>query len=126
MAEVAVEAVPAVDASVIPEPKVAWTPVGIRRRFMLTPQDPLRAGELARSCAVSPAVGQVLLNRGFTQLEGAKLFLDPKLAHLTRPDGMVDRARAAARLAEAVRAREHIVVFGDYDVDGTTSATILS
>src|SRR5690606_30570392 len=47
-------------------------------------------------------------------------------AELTRPDQMADRARAAERLASAVRRGERIVVFGDYDVDGTTSAAILA
>jgi single-stranded-DNA-specific exonuclease len=95
-------------------------------RYRMMPQDPARASELARACSVSPALGQVLLNRGFGHADGARTFLAPKLAHLTRPDGMADRAIAAARLAEAVRRRERIVVFGDYDVDGTTSTAILS
>ncbi|HEX5660372.1 MAG TPA: single-stranded-DNA-specific exonuclease RecJ [Polyangiales bacterium] len=95
-------------------------------RYELTPQDPLRAGELGRSLAISPLIAQVLLNRGIALPEPAKTFLAPKLAHLTRPDGMADRTIAAERLAEAVRKRERIVVFGDYDVDGTTSAAILS
>ncbi|HEY8427684.1 MAG TPA: single-stranded-DNA-specific exonuclease RecJ, partial [Sandaracinaceae bacterium] len=51
--------------------------------------------------------------------------LDPKLAGLTPPDAMADRGAAAERLARACKARERVVVFGDYDVDGTTSATIL-
>jgi single-stranded-DNA-specific exonuclease len=98
----------------------------LKRRFVMKPQDPLRATELGRACAISPAIAQVLLNRGFAQEQRAKTFLAPKLAHLTQPDGMADRAIAAARLGEAVRRRERIVVFGDYDVDGTTSAAILS
>ncbi|HEX5658982.1 MAG TPA: hypothetical protein VFX59_17430, partial [Polyangiales bacterium] len=93
-----------------------------RARFVLRPQDPARAGELGRACAISPLIAQVLLNRGIAAEAPAKLFLGPKLAHLTRPDQMADRMLAAERLAEAVRRRERIVVFGDYDVDGTTSA----
>ncbi len=95
-------------------------------RFVLTEQDPGRASELGRACGVSPALGQVLLNRGLEHETDALRFFAPKLADLTRPDRMADRARAAARLAEAITKRERIVVFGDYDVDGTTSATILS
>ncbi len=95
-------------------------------RFVLTPQDPIAAGELGRALAISPLIAQVLLNRGIASTEPAKTFLAPKLAHLTRPDGMADRTIAAERLAQAIRARERIVVFGDYDVDGTTSAAVLS
>lgn len=53
-------------------------------------------------------------------------FLSPKLKDLSPPDRMLGRDVAAVRLARAVRAKERIVVFGDYDVDGTTSAAILS
>ena len=97
-----------------------------RPRFVLTPQDPIRAGELGRACAVAPVIAQVLLNRGILHEQRARTFLTPKLAHLTQPDGMADRKLAAERLAEAVRRRERIVVFGDYDVDGTARTDILS
>lgn len=98
----------------------------VRPRFVLRPQDPARAGELGRACDVSPVIAQVLLNRGIDTEHPARHFLGPKLAHLTLPDAMADRTIAAQRLAEAVRRRERVVVFGDYDVDGTTSAAILS
>ena len=89
------------------------------------PSDPLRAAELGRSLGVSPVVAQLLLNRGVVAPD-AQRYLFPKLAHLTPPDAMVDRKLAAERIAHAIRSAERIVVFGDYDVDGTTSATILS
>ena len=90
--------------------------------------DPLRAGELGRAWGVSPVIAQLLLDRGVGGVgqRDAERFLFPKLAHLTVPDAMADRALAAQRIAHAIRRRERIVVFGDYDVDGTTSATILS
>ncbi|MDB4972197.1 MAG: Single-stranded-DNA-specific exonuclease RecJ [Myxococcaceae bacterium] len=110
-----------VSPSELPPPRLPKAP-----RFVLSPQDPTRAGELGRACAISPAIAQVLLNRGILEESPARLFLAPKLAHLTLPDAMLDRALAAQRLAEAVRKRERIVVFGDYDVDGTTSAAVLS
>jgi single-stranded-DNA-specific exonuclease len=104
----------------------ATLPASSRSRFVLRPQDPARAGELGRACAVSPVIAQVLLNRGIQHEHPARYYLAPKLAHLTLPDAMADRSLAAQRLAEAVRRRERIVVFGDYDVDGTTSAAVLS
>ena len=94
------------------------------------PADPLAAGELGRALGLSPALAQVLLHRGFgegaDQVARARDFLSPKLADLTPPDAMLDRALAADRLARAVRAGERIAIFGDYDVDGTTSAAILA
>src|SRR6185503_13821885 len=53
-------------------------------------------------------------------------FLNPRLAELTTPDAMMDRKAAAARIAQAVRDRQRIVVFGDYDCDGMTSAAIFT
>jgi single-stranded-DNA-specific exonuclease len=85
----------------------------------------MRAAEHGRAHGLSAVLGQVLLNRGLLDVDRVGRFLAPKLAHLTRPDQMVDRAIAAARLADAVKRRERIVIFGDYDVDGTTSAVIL-
>lgn len=58
--------------------------------------------------------------------EASSRFLDPRLAHLSRPDDMADRQVVAERLAAAIRAKSTIVVFGDYDCDGMTSAAILA
>lgn len=53
-------------------------------------------------------------------------FLDPKLSHLTPPDAMADRDKCAKRLAQAIRAQDTVVVFGDYDCDGMTATAIMS
>lgn len=95
-------------------------------RFELRKGDPDAARELGRACRVGAATAQVLLHRGFSDEQRARDFLAPRLADLTRPDGMADREIAADRLARAVRSGERIAVFGDYDVDGTTSAAILA
>ncbi|MEY2931782.1 MAG: hypothetical protein RL033_2531 [Pseudomonadota bacterium] len=67
-----------------------------------------------------------LVRRGFVEVERTRRFLQPRLADLTSPDAMIDRSVVARRLAQAVRARERIAVFGDYDCDGITSAAILT
>jgi single-stranded-DNA-specific exonuclease len=95
-------------------------------RYSVRPCDPLAANDLGRALGLAPALAQVLLHRGYCQEDRARDFLSCRLAGLTAPDGMADRALAADRLARAVRAHERIAVFGDYDVDGTTSATILA
>lgn len=81
---------------------------------------------LADACGLGISAAQILLNRGVRTPDEAKPFLDATLAGLSSPAPMVDRAEAAARIVQAIRASERIVVFGDYDVDGTTSAVILS
>lgn len=96
------------------------------RRYRLRPCDPAAAAELGRALSLSPTVAQLLLHRGFSDTEAARGFLNPSLAGLTLPHAMADRVPAVERLARAVQRRERIVIFGDYDVDGTTSAAILS
>jgi single-stranded-DNA-specific exonuclease len=75
---------------------------------------------------MTATVADLLLRRGHADMDQARRFLEPKLAHLTPPHEMADRALAADRLARAVRNREPIAVFGDYDCDGITSAAIVT
>jgi single-stranded-DNA-specific exonuclease len=95
-------------------------------RYSVRPSDERAAGMLADACGLGISAAQILLNRGIRTPDEAQPFLDATLAGLSSPASMVDRAEAAARIVQAIRASERIVVFGDYDVDGTTSAVILS
>jgi single-stranded-DNA-specific exonuclease len=88
--------------------------------------DPSAAAALAQILGVSGATAQILLHRGLSEEAPARAYLMPRLSELTPPDAMADREIAADRLARAVRAGERIAIFGDYDVDGTTSAAILA
>src|ERR1019366_108226 len=81
---------------------------------------------LARELSLTRTAAAVLVARGLRDAEPTTRFLEPRLAHLTPPDSMKDRAEAVARLARAVRAKERICVFGDYDADGVTSAALLT
>jgi len=81
---------------------------------------------LSRQLGLSRTVAAWLDQRGCSELERARRFLLPRLADLTSPDGMADRGAVAQRLALAIRRRERIAVFGDYDCDGITSAAILT
>lgn len=68
----------------------------------------------------------VLAARGHVDAAATRAFLDPRLADLTPPHAMVDRDAAVDRLARAVRAKERVLVFGDYDVDGITATAVLT
>jgi len=81
---------------------------------------------LADACGLGLTAAQVLLHRGVGDVERARPFLESTLRGLSSPEPMADRALASERIARGIRARERILVFGDYDVDGTTSALILS
>jgi single-stranded-DNA-specific exonuclease len=95
-------------------------------KYTLRAADTDAAREFGRATGLSPMVAQVLLQRGIEGVERATAFVQPKLASLTSPDAMADRTLGADRLASAIRRGERIAVFGDYDVDGVTSAAILS
>ncbi|HEY3498469.1 MAG TPA: single-stranded-DNA-specific exonuclease RecJ [Polyangiaceae bacterium] len=84
------------------------------------------ARELARALSISRTLAAWLVQRGMQDVDKVRRFLSPRLAELTSPANMLDRAIGADRLARAVRARERIAVFGDYDCDGITAAAVLT
>ena len=81
--------------------------------------------ELARTLDLHPQVASLLWQRGFRDAEQIRAFLDPRLQSLSDPFQLIDLRRAAERILQAVSARERIVIFGDYDVDGITSSALL-
>jgi single-stranded-DNA-specific exonuclease len=81
---------------------------------------------LAGAFGLTATVAGWLRTRGHDDSEATRRFLEPKLAHLSDPEGMADRAAAADRLASGIRRHERIAVFGDYDCDGITSAAIVT
>jgi len=81
--------------------------------------------ELAAQLKVSPLVAQVLLNRGIDTAEAGQQFLRPSLKLLHDPSLIPNLEKASQRIAQAVRDKEKIVVYGDYDVDGITAVSIL-
>jgi len=81
---------------------------------------------LSRALGRSVTVSSWLDSIGHLDPETTRRFLSPRLAELTPPDAMLDRKAAAERIARAVREKQRIVVFGDYDCDGMTSAAIFT
>ncbi len=83
------------------------------------------AQRLAAELNLSATVGEVLWQLGQREATTCRRFMEPRLAELHSPDQMADRATLARRLAAAIRKKERICIFGDYDCDGITSAAIL-
>jgi single-stranded-DNA-specific exonuclease len=95
------------------------------KRWVVRSQNPDKAGALARALETTPLVGQILLNRGFTDTEEASQFLKCHLRDLTDPfllNGMRD---AVKRVISALDNREKILIYGDYDVDGVTATSLI-
>jgi single-stranded-DNA-specific exonuclease len=85
-----------------------------------------RALAITQRNGMSELLARVLAGRG-VEADGVAEFLDPTVRRLMPdPDVLTDMAKAAARIADAVERRETIAVFGDYDVDGATSAAVLA
>jgi single-stranded-DNA-specific exonuclease len=95
------------------------------RRWIVAPPDDDAARALASQLRTSPLVGQVLLNRGLTEIDACRDFLAPTLRLLHEPERIPGMAKAAERIARAIRDRQRIVIYGDYDVDGITATAIL-
>ncbi len=84
------------------------------------------ARALAQVLGVTVTAADVLTQRGHGVEAAARRFLKPQLRELTPPEAMAGRSEAADRLAHAVRRRERVAVFGDYDCDGITAAAIMT
>lgn len=82
--------------------------------------------QLSHELNVDPLVSHLLIQRGITNYDEAKHFFRPKLSHLHDPFLMKDMDKAVARIELAMANRENILVYGDYDVDGTTAVALMS
>lgn len=72
------------------------------------------------------ALARALVLRGITTFDAARAFFRPSLNYLHDPFAMKDMDRAADRLARAIRNKERVLVYGDYDVDGTTATALMT
>jgi len=81
---------------------------------------------LAQALNVEDFVATLLIQRGIETFDDAKNFFRPSLEHLHDPFLMKDMDKAVARIELAIENQENILVFGDYDVDGTTAVSLVS
>jgi len=80
---------------------------------------------LQDSLQVDEVIAALLVSRGITNFEEAKLFFRPDLGHLHDPFLMKDMELAVLRIEKAIAGQEKILIYGDYDVDGTTSVALV-
>ncbi len=81
--------------------------------------------ELVDQLHISPPLCELLVQRGITSMDEAKDFFRPQLSHLHDPFLMKDMDKAVKRLETAIGRKEKILVYGDYDVDGTTAVALV-
>jgi single-stranded-DNA-specific exonuclease len=97
----------------------------LRQRWTLAEPHPEAAAALAKVARLPHALAQLLVARGVTQAAEAYAFLNPEPAHLHDPFLMLGMNQAVARLEQAIAAREPVLLYGDYDVDGTIAVVLL-
>ena len=94
-------------------------------RWQLIPTDLAAAERLQQALPADPLICQLLVQRGITDVGDATSFFNPSLSHLHDPYLMRDMDLAVARVDKALQAGEKILLYGDYDVDGTTSVATM-
>ena len=94
-------------------------------RWLIKSVDQQLTSLVAREAQIPPIVARLLVARGITSAQAASQFLDPKLDHLHSPYLMKGMSEAITRIQQAIAAGELILIYGDYDVDGTTAIVIL-
>jgi single-stranded-DNA-specific exonuclease len=96
-----------------------------RQRWIVAPWDAEQASALAQAARVPQVLAGLLLARGLTDAHGVHAFLNPDFDQLHDPMLMRGMDAAVARLERAIASRETILLYGDYDVDGTTAVVLL-
>jgi single-stranded-DNA-specific exonuclease len=97
----------------------------MEKRWQITEPDPVKVKSLHASLRISPVICSILVQRGMETYEAAKNYFRPQRSQLHDAWKMKDMEKATERIFRAFDRREKILVFGDYDVDGTTSVATL-
>ena len=96
-------------------------------RWTIKPNpDPEKVKHLSETLNVDSFIAQLLVQRGVNNFDEARQFFRPALSDLHNPYLMKDMDRAVERIEKAILNNENILVFGDYDVDGTTAVALVS
>ena len=95
------------------------------KRWIIPETNPDTVASLCQSLNIEPVLATILAQRGISSPEAAALFFKPDLAHLHDPFLIRDMDRAVDRLRDAMRQQERILLYGDYDVDGTTCVALM-
>ncbi|HWP54899.1 MAG TPA: single-stranded-DNA-specific exonuclease RecJ [Pyrinomonadaceae bacterium] len=95
------------------------------KKWIVRKTDHTRVRELATQLGVSPIVADLLVARGYGDADAAKAFLNPSREQLHDPFLMRGMPEAVERVLRAIDQHEPILIYGDYDVDGTTGTAVL-
>ncbi len=111
----------AVDADRVRRPN----PSRPNQKWVLAEPHPEAADALAKAARLPHVLAELLVSRGITEANQAFAYLNPELSHLHDPLLMLGMPEAVARLERAISLGEPVLLYGDYDVDGTTAVVLL-
>jgi len=98
----------------------------MEKRWVIKPQgNPGKVRELAKELGIDQYLANLLVQRGVTGYDEAKVFFRPALRELHDPFLMLDMDKAIRRIDQALAGKEKILVYGDYDVDGTSAVALV-
>lgn len=97
----------------------------MQKRWTIRKHNQEEVKALAKTMQLSPIIAALLISRGYETEERARKFLNPSIADLHDPYLLKGMKEAVARILKAVERGEKILVWGDYDVDGTTGTVVL-
>jgi single-stranded-DNA-specific exonuclease len=96
----------------------------VHRRWFINRTNPQYIEYLSKAASVSPALAQILINRGIKTLEEIDSFLNPRVSQLSDPFDMQGMKMSVDRILSAADSGERILVHGDYDADGLSATAI--
>jgi len=97
----------------------------LKKRWKIAPVDQSAVDAMQSATDLSPAACRVLVARGINTAEGAQAFLADEIHGLHDPFLMKDMDKAVERVKQAIRSRERILIYGDYDADGISATALL-
>lgn len=97
----------------------------MEKRWNILEADEEKTASLASALKIHPVLCKILVQRGIGTYEQAKDFFRPQLTALHSPWLMKDMEKAVARILTAIHSGENVLVYGDYDVDGTTAVAVV-
>ena len=97
----------------------------MNKKWQICPVDNEKVEELVKTYDINKLLAAILVNREITEKNQIKKFLKPKRDDFYNPYEMPDMKIAVERIIKAINSKEKIIIYGDYDVDGITSVTVL-
>ena len=97
----------------------------MNKKWKIESRNEEKVNELAKECNVSSLLASILINRNITTKQEVEAFLNPTRNDFHDPFLMPDMEKAVDRILKAIETKENVIIYGDYDVDGITSITVL-